>query len=80
MIIIPIIQALAALYVLVVSFLSYNRMSRATPGSIRWAFIALGGAALAAILSCVTARDVFDCLAWVGIALYLKGDRRASKS
>jgi hypothetical protein len=80
MAIVSIIQAVAALYVLGVGLLALNRMSHATRHLVRFAYVALVGGAAAAVLSCFSQRDIFDCVFAVGVALYMAVDRRKEKA
>lgn len=77
--IVSIIQAAAALYVLYSGVMALNRMSAQTRHSVRLSYVALVGGAAAAIASCVGARDVFECIFAVGVALYLAVNRRKVK-
>lgn len=76
MIITSIIQALAGLYVFYVSTMALNKMNRQTASTVRYAHIALVAGSAAGVISCFTARDIFECLSAVGIALYVAGNRR----
>ncbi|MBY0241965.1 MAG: hypothetical protein K2X55_21900 [Burkholderiaceae bacterium] len=80
MAIVSVIQAVAALYVLGVTVLALNRMSPATRHLVRWSYLALAGGAMAAVASCFGARDVFECIFAVGVALYMAVDRRKAKT
>lgn len=79
MLIVSIIQALAAFYILCVGLQALNRMTRGTRLGARAAHIALVGGAAAAVASCFAARDVFECMFSVGVALYMATDRRGAK-
>lgn len=76
----PIIQAIACLYVFYVSTISLNKMTKATPNKIRFAHVALLAGSGAGFASCIAARDVFECLFAVGIALYVAGSRRENEA
>lgn len=76
MAIISCIQALAALYVFYVSAMSLNKMSKTTQHIVRYAHISLCAGSAAGLASCIGARDIFECLFSVGIALYMAGTRR----
>ena len=75
----PIIQAIACLYVFYISTISLNKMTKATPSKIRFAHVALLAGSGAGFASCIAARDVFECLFAVGIALYVAGSRRENE-
>ncbi len=80
MAIIPtIIQALAALYVLGVALLALNRMGPSTRHLVRLSYLALAGGAMAAIASSYVARDIFECIFALGVALYMAVDRRKTE-
>lgn len=72
----PIIQAIACLYVFYISTLSLNKMTKKTPNNIRFAHVALLAGSAAGFASCIAARDIFECLFAVGIAIYVAGSRR----
>lgn len=74
--VVSIIQAVAALYVLCKGLLALNRMSSSTRHMTRYAHVALVGGAAAAVAGCLVARDVLDCIFYVGVALYIAADRR----
>ncbi|NHZ41816.1 hypothetical protein [Massilia aquatica] len=74
--IVSIIQALAGLYVAYASTLALNKMDKRTAPGVRYAHIALVAGSAAGVASCVVARDIFECLFAVGIALYVAGNRR----
>lgn len=76
----PIIQAIACLYVFYVSTISLNKMTKATPSKIRFAHVALLAGSGAGFASCIAARDLFECLFAVGIALYVAGSRRENEA
>jgi len=76
----PIIQAIACLYVFYVSTISLNKMSKATSNKIRFAHVSLLAGSAAGFASCIAARDVFECLFAVGIALYVAGSRRENEA
>lgn len=80
MAIVSIIQAIAAAYVLGVTLLALNRMGPSTRHLVRLSYIALAGGAAAAIASCFGARDIFECIFAVGVALYMAVDRRKAKA
>jgi len=80
MAIVSIIQAVAAIYVLGVTLLALNRMGPSTRHLVRWSYLALAGGAMAAIASCFGARDIFECIFAVGVALYMAADRRKAKT
>lgn len=80
MAIVSIIHAVAALYVLGVTVLALNHMSPATRHLVRWSYLALAAGAMAAVASCFGARDIFECIFAVGVALYMAADRRKAKS
>lgn len=77
--ILSIIQAVAALYVLGVGLFALNRMGPETRHLVRFAYITLVGGAAAAIVSCFSPRDIFDCVFAVGVAFYMAVDRRKGK-
>lgn len=79
MAIVSIIQALAAFYVLCSGVMALNRMTARTRHSVRLSYVALVGGAAAAIASCIGARDFFECIFAVGVALYLAVNRRKVK-
>lgn len=79
MAIVSIIQAAAALYVLGMGLLALNRMSHSTRHVVRLAHVALVGGAAAAVASCFGARDIFECVFAVGVALYIATDQRRNK-
>lgn len=74
-----IIQGLAALYVFYASTMALNKMDKATRPVIRYAHISLVAGSAAGVASCIAARDIFECLFAVGIALYVAGNRRADR-
>lgn len=76
----PIIQAIACLYVFYVSTISLNKMTKATPSKIRFAHVSLLAGSGAGFASCIAARDLFECLFAVGIALYVAGSRRENEA
>jgi hypothetical protein len=76
MIITSIIQGLAALYVFFVGVIALNKMDKQTAHAVRYAHIALVAGSAAGIASGFVARDIFECVFAVGIALYLAGNRR----
>jgi hypothetical protein len=76
----PIIQAIACMYVFYISTISLNKMTKATRSRIRLAHVALLAGSAAGFASCIAARDVFECLFAVGIALYVAGSRREDDS
>lgn len=76
MLITSIIQGVACLYVFYVSIMALNRMSKSTAHLVRYSYIALAGGAAAGVVSCVTMRDIFECVFAVGIALYMAGNKR----
>lgn len=76
----PIIQAIACLYVFYISTMSLNKMSRKTPNNIRFAHVSLLAGSAAGFASCIAARDIFECLFAVGIALYVAGSRRENEA
>lgn len=76
MVIFSIIQGLAALYVLLVGLCTINRMGPRTRHLVRLSYIALAAGALAAIVSCVYSRDLFNCLFAVGVAMHFACNRR----
>jgi len=75
-----IIQALAGLYVFYASVLALNRMDSQTSHAMRLAHVALAAGSAAMIVSCFVARDIFECLSAVGMALYVEGNRRERKN
>lgn len=75
-----IIQALAGLYVFYVSTMALNKMTRTTAPTVRYAHISLVAGSAAGVVSCVAARDIFECLFAVGIALYVAGNRRGDQN
>jgi hypothetical protein len=79
MAIISIIQALALLYVFYLSVMALNKMKSGTPHAVRYAHIALTAGSAAGVASCIAARDVFECLFAVGIALFMAGTRRENE-
>jgi hypothetical protein len=80
MLITSIIQACALLYVFYLGVLALNKMGPRTPHAIRYAHIALVAGSAAGVASCIAARDIFECVFAVGIALYMAGNRRGSMS
>ncbi len=78
MLIASVIQALAGLYVCYVSVVALNKMSKATPHTVRFAYVALVCGSAAGVASCLAARDIFECIFAVGIALFMAGNRRAA--
>lgn len=72
-----IMQGLACLYVFYVSTMALNKMTKNTPHTVRYAHIALVAGSAAGGASCLAARDIFECLFAVGIALYVAGNRRS---
>lgn len=76
----PIVQAIACLYVFYISTISLNKMSKKTPNSIRFAHVSLLAGSAAGFASCIAARDIFECLFAVGIALYVAGSRRENEA
>ena len=79
MIILNVIQALAALYVLSKGLSVLNRMSARTAPTQRLTYIALSTGALAAAASSMGAGSAFECVFVIGMALYLAADRRKRK-
>lgn len=80
MAIVSIIQGIAGLYVLSVALLALNRMNHKTRHLVRLSYLALAGGAMAAVASCFGARDIFECIFAVGVALYMAVDRRKAKA
>lgn len=80
MTLISLIQAGAALYVLWMGLMALNRMTSKTRTVTRYAHVALVGGAAGAVVGCMVARDLLDCLFAVGVALYMAADRRRSES
>jgi hypothetical protein len=78
--IISVIQALAALYVLVKGISALNRMGPATQNLVRLSYIALVTGAAAAVISTFASRDIFECVFAVGVALYMATNRRKAKT
>lgn len=76
MLLIAAIQALAGLYVFHASVMALNRMDSRTSHAMRLAHVALAAGSAAMVVSCFVARDIFECLSAVGIALYVAGNRR----
>lgn len=74
-----VIQAIAGLYVFNVSIVALNKMNKGTPILIRYAHVALVCGSAAGIASSFVARDIFECIFAVGIALYIAGNRRGRR-
>lgn len=74
--VISLVQASAALYVIIAGLLALNAMGPHTSHLSRLAYIALVTGAVAEVWSCFGARDVSQCLFAVGVALFLAGNRR----
>lgn len=76
----PIIQAIACMYVFYMSIVALNEMNAETPNGLRFAYVSLLAGSAAGFTSCVVARDLFECLFAVGIALYVAGSHRDKKA
>lgn len=75
-----IIQGAALLYVVMIGILALNKMGPATPHDVRYGYIALVAGAVAGLASSFAARDIFECIFAVGVALYMAVDRRKAKA
>jgi len=71
------IKAIAGLYVLYIALTALNKMDGATHIMVRCAHIALACGSSAGVLACLVDRYAFDCVYYVGTALYLGWNRRA---
>lgn len=74
-----IIQASAGLYIMYASIMALNKMDKDTPSLMRYAHVALVCGSAAGVASSFVARDIFECLFAVGIALYIAGNRRGRR-
>ena len=79
MALISIIQALALLYVFYLSVMALNKMGPATAHVVRYGHIALTAGSAAGVTSCFAARDIFECILAVGVALFMAGTRRENE-
>lgn len=73
---IQIVQIVASMYVMGVGLLALNRMSHSTRHAVRWAYVALVAGAASSVASCFVARDVFECIFTVGVALFMAFNQR----
>jgi hypothetical protein len=72
-----IIQGLASVYIFFVSTMALNRMTSKTRHAVRYSHVALIIGSAAGIASGFVARDIFECIFAVGVALYLAANQRA---
>jgi len=79
MIIVPIIQALAGLYVLAVGLIALNHMGVHTANRVRISYLALTSGSLAAIASAFGNPGIAESIFVTGVALYLMVNRRGAR-
>ena len=70
-----IIQDLASAYIFFVGTMALNRMTKKTSHAARYAHVALVVGSAAGIASGFVARDIFESIFAVGVALYLAATR-----
>jgi hypothetical protein len=75
-----IIQDLASAYIFFVGTMALNRMTNKTRHAVRYAHIALVVGSAAGIASGFVARDIFETIFAVGVALYLAANQRAGEN
>ncbi len=71
------LQAAAWGFVFYDSLQHVNRHDKSTAWVIRAAYVALAVAGGSGLVSCFWKQDVFDCVAAVGVALFLVANRKA---
>jgi hypothetical protein len=75
-----IVQDLASAYIFLVGVMALNRMTSETRHAVRYAHIALVVGSAAGIASGFVARDIFETIFAVGVALYLAANQRSGEN
>ena len=78
MTIISVIQAVLWVYVLYLSVIELNKMTRATAPVARWAHVGLACGSAAGVVSAISNRQFFELMIAAGVALYMTFNRRGT--